>query len=184
MSGPGKRTGSTPAAGTDFPTTWDRSKYKAGNFEGSGQGTKTRLMILDCVEMGVSVGHEDWGLWKLSESNLGRNLLTMKMMKSPPVWSLSSPKALRTGSTTQAHQHQGADGWLRRPIWLDQNSIRFMFDGVKIKPDDTPTKLDMNNNDKIKVMIEQVGGTKTWCGYGQQLLEELCWHSQRTSAEL
>ncbi|CAH7683256.1 ubiquitin-related domain-containing protein [Phakopsora pachyrhizi] len=42
-----------------------------------------------------------------------------------------------------------------------KNSIRFMFDGVKVKPEDTPIELDMNNNDKIEVMIEQVGGTKT-----------------------
>ncbi|KAI8458723.1 hypothetical protein BY996DRAFT_6500205 [Phakopsora pachyrhizi] len=27
--------GSTPAAGTDFPMSWDRSKYEAGNFEGT-----------------------------------------------------------------------------------------------------------------------------------------------------
>ncbi|MBW0463634.1 hypothetical protein O181_003349 [Austropuccinia psidii MF-1] len=39
-----------------------------------------------------------------------------------------------------------------------KNSIRFMFDGAKVRPEDTPHDLDMNDNDKIEVMIEQVGG--------------------------
>lgn len=39
-----------------------------------------------------------------------------------------------------------------------KGAIRFMFDGVKVKPDDTPKELDMNDNDRIDVMVEQVGG--------------------------
>jgi len=40
----------------------------------------------------------------------------------------------------------------------EPNTIRFIFDGVKVKPDDTPLDLDMTDNDRIDVMVEQVGG--------------------------
>ncbi|POW03378.1 hypothetical protein PSHT_11683 [Puccinia striiformis] len=38
----------------------------------------------------------------------------------------------------------------------EPNTIRFIFDGVKVKAD-----LDMGDNDRIDVMVEQVGGTNT-----------------------
>ncbi|EFP86314.1 hypothetical protein PGT21_028959 [Puccinia graminis f. sp. tritici] len=43
-------------------------------------------------------------------------------------------------------------------IGHDPNTIRFIFDGVKVKADDTPLDLDMSDNDRIDVMVEQVGG--------------------------
>ncbi|WAR54684.1 hypothetical protein PtB15_4B301 [Puccinia triticina] len=43
-------------------------------------------------------------------------------------------------------------------IGHDPTTIRFIFDGVKVKPDDTPLDLDMSDNDRIDVMVEQVGG--------------------------
>lgn len=40
----------------------------------------------------------------------------------------------------------------------EANTMRFIFDGVKVKPDDTPVDLDMSDNDRIDVMVEQIGG--------------------------
>ncbi|KAJ7226674.1 small ubiquitin-related modifier [Mycena pura] len=44
-------------------------------------------------------------------------------------------------------------------VGKDVNSIRFLYDGVRINDDDTPATLDMEDNDTIDVMVEQVGGT-------------------------
>ena len=35
---------------------------------------------------------------------------------------------------------------------------RFIFDGERLKDDDTPDKLEMENGDEIDVMVEQTGG--------------------------
>ncbi|KAI9065733.1 small ubiquitin-like modifier [Trametes sanguinea] len=43
-------------------------------------------------------------------------------------------------------------------VGKDVNSIRFLYDGVRIGEDDTPASLDMEDNDSIDVMVEQVGG--------------------------
>ncbi|OLL23402.1 Ubiquitin-like protein pmt3/smt3 [Neolecta irregularis DAH-3] len=37
-------------------------------------------------------------------------------------------------------------------------TVRFLVDGERVKPDDTPNSLDMEDGDQIEVMIEQVGG--------------------------
>lgn len=41
---------------------------------------------------------------------------------------------------------------------LDQNQIRFRFDGTPIQDTDTPTSLDMEDDDTIDVFQEQTGG--------------------------
>ena len=38
------------------------------------------------------------------------------------------------------------------------NQCRFIFDGERLKDDDTPDKLEMENGDEIDVMVEQTGG--------------------------
>lgn len=38
------------------------------------------------------------------------------------------------------------------------NSLRFLFDGRRINDDETPKKLDMENDDTIEVYQEQTGG--------------------------
>jgi len=43
-------------------------------------------------------------------------------------------------------------------VGKDVGSIRFLYDGVRIQDDDTPSSLDMEDNDTIDVMVEQVGG--------------------------
>ncbi|KAF8879583.1 ubiquitin-like protein [Infundibulicybe gibba] len=43
-------------------------------------------------------------------------------------------------------------------VGKDVNSIRFLYDGSRINDDDTPSSLDMEDNDTIDVMVEQVGG--------------------------
>jgi len=35
---------------------------------------------------------------------------------------------------------------------------RFIFDGERLKEDDSPEKLEMENGDEIDVMVEQTGG--------------------------
>ncbi|KAK2957652.1 putative Ubiquitin domain containing protein [Blattamonas nauphoetae] len=37
-------------------------------------------------------------------------------------------------------------------------SVRFMFDGNRLKPTDTPEKLDMEDGDMIDASVEQTGG--------------------------
>ncbi|KAA6402989.1 MAG: putative SUMO1b protein [Streblomastix strix] len=41
---------------------------------------------------------------------------------------------------------------------LVPNSVRFLFDGNRLKPTDTPDQLDMEDGDMIDVQIEQSGG--------------------------
>merc|ERR1712179_651546 len=41
---------------------------------------------------------------------------------------------------------------------LDSNQIRFRFDGTPIQDTDTPTTLDMEDDDTIDVFQEQTGG--------------------------
>ncbi|KAK9900111.1 ubiquitin-like protein [Cystobasidium minutum MCA 4210] len=40
----------------------------------------------------------------------------------------------------------------------DRSAVKFLYDGQRIAQDDTPAKLDMEDNDSIDVVIEQVGG--------------------------
>ncbi|KAL1922628.1 uncharacterized protein VTP21DRAFT_10167 [Calcarisporiella thermophila] len=38
------------------------------------------------------------------------------------------------------------------------NSVRFLYDGERIQPENTPEELEMENGDTLDVMIEQIGG--------------------------
>ena len=38
------------------------------------------------------------------------------------------------------------------------NSVRFLFDGNRVNPNQTPQELDMEDGDVIDVMVEQQGG--------------------------
>lgn len=38
------------------------------------------------------------------------------------------------------------------------NSFRFILDGQRINPTDTPKMLELEENDQIDVMLETVGG--------------------------
>ena len=41
---------------------------------------------------------------------------------------------------------------------LSVNMIRFMYDGKRLKPDDTPKMLEMEDDDQIDVVLQQEGG--------------------------
>lgn len=41
---------------------------------------------------------------------------------------------------------------------IARGSVRFMFDGERISDDQTPAKLDMEDNDVLDAMLQQVGG--------------------------
>jgi hypothetical protein len=43
-------------------------------------------------------------------------------------------------------------------IGADVESVRFLFDGTRVKATDTPESLSMDNEDMIEVMIQQTGG--------------------------
>ncbi|KAH7325210.1 small ubiquitin-related modifier [Rhizoctonia solani] len=43
-------------------------------------------------------------------------------------------------------------------VGKDVNTFRFLYDGNRINDEDTPSSLDMENDDTIDVMVEQVGG--------------------------
>ncbi|BAO37694.1 Ubiquitin-like protein SMT3 [Kluyveromyces marxianus] len=38
-------------------------------------------------------------------------------------------------------------------------SLRFLYDGVRVLPDQTPEELDMDDNDIIEAHREQIGGS-------------------------
>ncbi|KAH0580776.1 Ubiquitin-like protein SMT3 [Termitomyces sp. J132] len=57
--------------------------------------------------------------------------------------------------STKLSKLQGA---YANKVGKDVSSIRFLYDGSRISEDDTPTSLDMEDNDTIDVMVEQVGG--------------------------
>lgn len=40
----------------------------------------------------------------------------------------------------------------------EMDSLRFLYDGVRIQPDQTPDDLDMEDNDIIEAHREQIGG--------------------------
>lgn len=58
--------------------------------------------------------------------------------------------------STKLSKLQGA---YANKVGKDVGSIRFLYDGTRIADDDTPTSLDMEDNDTIDVMVEQVGGS-------------------------
>ena len=43
---------------------------------------------------------------------------------------------------------------------VTMQSVRFLFDGNRITPEQTPKDLDMEDGDAIDVMVEQQGGTR------------------------
>jgi len=43
----------------------------------------------------------------------------------------------------------------------DKASVKFLYDGQRIGPEDTPAKLEMEDNDSIDVVVEQIGGDAT-----------------------
>jgi len=57
--------------------------------------------------------------------------------------------------STKLSKLQGA---YANKVGKDVGSIRFLYDGNRINDDDTPSTLDMEDNDTIDVMVEQVGG--------------------------
>ena len=38
------------------------------------------------------------------------------------------------------------------------DSVKFLFDGERIKPEDTPKMLEMNDGDQIDAVLDTVGG--------------------------
>lgn len=41
---------------------------------------------------------------------------------------------------------------------VERETMRFLFDGVRVKDEDTPEKLQMNDEDIVEVMTQQTGG--------------------------
>ncbi|KAF9039334.1 small ubiquitin-like modifier [Panaeolus papilionaceus] len=58
--------------------------------------------------------------------------------------------------STKLSKLQGA---YANKVGKDVGSIRFLYDGTRIQDDDTPSSLEMEENDTIDVMVEQVGGS-------------------------
>ncbi|KAK3253573.1 hypothetical protein CYMTET_37178 [Cymbomonas tetramitiformis] len=42
---------------------------------------------------------------------------------------------------------------------IDKQLTRFIFDGHRLRPDQTPQEVDMEEGDSIDMMLEQVGGS-------------------------
>lgn len=41
---------------------------------------------------------------------------------------------------------------------VDVSTLRFLVDGDRVQPDDTPESLDLDDQDQIDCMLEQSGG--------------------------
>ena len=41
---------------------------------------------------------------------------------------------------------------------IDKGQLRFLVDGSRVQPNDTPASLDLEDNDQIDVVLEQLGG--------------------------
>ena len=70
--------------------------------------------------------------------DLEGNEVVMKMKKLTPMSKLMQGYAKNRGS--------------------DLNSLRFLFDGSRILPEQTPKDLNMENDDIIEVLVAQIGG--------------------------
>lgn len=44
----------------------------------------------------------------------------------------------------------------------EMDSLRFLYDGIRIQADQTPDDLDMEDNDIIEAHREQIGGKAFW----------------------
>jgi len=45
-----------------------------------------------------------------------------------------------------------------KKVGAEQDSVRFLFDGTRIRPDQTPGDLEMEDEDEIDAMVTQTGG--------------------------
>ena len=45
-----------------------------------------------------------------------------------------------------------------KKVGADMESVRFLFDGQRLRPEQTPADLDMEDEDEIDAMVQQTGG--------------------------
>ena len=45
-----------------------------------------------------------------------------------------------------------------KKVGTDIESVRFLFDGTRLRPEQTPADLDMEDEDEIDAMVQQTGG--------------------------
>jgi len=45
-----------------------------------------------------------------------------------------------------------------KKVGADLESVRFLFDGQRLRPDQTPADLNMEDEDEIDAMVQQTGG--------------------------
>jgi len=47
-----------------------------------------------------------------------------------------------------------------KKVGADLESVRFLFDGQRLRPDQTPADLNMEDEDEIDAMVQQTGGAQ------------------------
>ena len=47
-----------------------------------------------------------------------------------------------------------------KKVGTDLESVRFLFEGQRLRPDQTPADLDMEDEDEIDAMVQQTGGAQ------------------------
>lgn len=45
-----------------------------------------------------------------------------------------------------------------RKVGADVDAVRFLFDGIRIRPEQTPEQLDMEDEDEVDALVAQTGG--------------------------
>lgn len=47
-----------------------------------------------------------------------------------------------------------------KKVGADQDQVRFLFDGQRLRPEQTPQDLEMEDEDEIDAMVQQTGGSQ------------------------
>eukprot|EP00823_Brevimastigomonas_motovehiculus_P005231 TRINITY_DN373_c0_g3_i1.p1 TRINITY_DN373_c0_g3~~TRINITY_DN373_c0_g3_i1.p1 ORF type:complete len:126 (-),score=50.65 TRINITY_DN373_c0_g3_i1:402-779(-) len=45
-----------------------------------------------------------------------------------------------------------------KKVGAEQDTVRFLFDGKRVRPESTPEELGMEDEDEVDAMVEQTGG--------------------------
>lgn len=46
-----------------------------------------------------------------------------------------------------------------KKVGQDLENVRFLFDGQRVKPENTPAELEMEDEDSVDAMVQQIGGS-------------------------
>ncbi|CAN1790457.1 Small ubiquitin-related modifier 1 [Linum perenne] len=107
------------------------------------------IFILDAVERGGCVDYQQRFLWSESQKRAAERV--------------SKRETKMSGVTNQEEEKKPADQGAHINLKVkgqsvDLNSIAFLFDGRRLRAEQTPDELEMEDGDEIDAMLHQTGG--------------------------